>query len=916
MNRRVHVSVVVGESLSHLVHWVDESSHVSSTNQVKVRAVFTEYFSLEDSLGAPALVTIEDSVATRRIRGTISEIGVVATPYGPDTVAPVYEFTISSHLARLAGSVDSQIFQELTTQEIVGLVLEEHGLGGLEADWQLSQTLDKRTYCTQYSESGLNFISRLLEEEGIYFFATTDKDGNEILHFADASPQAPRSPEKTLTLRNKGGGDGAETAVYRLDLGNAIHSGKFTTKSFNFEKPQLPLECSVKGDLFDDLETYIPSELFTTDSRGAMLAQNRLEHSVAGAEYGELETNDLLVQPGMLLSIQENGKKAQQFFVTTTLLRYAQTSKDAGASGTHEFTLVAAVIPAEIPYRPPLRHPKPRIWGPQTAIVVGEQGADTETVLTEEYGRIKVQFHWDRRAKLDSNASPWIRVAQLQTSGAIHFPRIHWEVVVEFLEGNPDQPIVTGRLFNGSFMPPYVLPKGKTRTSLQSASSPAGGGRNEIRFEDAAGQEELMVASQYNTVINASNDRKKNVTANETLVVGNSSTTTVGGNQDLKTTKGLEVSVGADQTIDVGGSRNREVNAVSALKVGGSSSTQIGGNWMSMVGNPLDALIALGTAEVAKLATAKADQAMKKFEGAAQGAIDQALGPIKGLTDQVDKIQASMQELASGKQAAAAAVMGGAIALPSAMGMMSALASGPAATNTADGAESSAGQVAVASMVSAAVTGKLTQATRAAKTAALGDASASSGQGGGGKSQENQSGPDGALEGFEESDTTTGPGHSQHLLSSTHKETIGALRLCAAVASVNYNIAGNMSENVGAAHIELIKGNRAEAWEAASETESGLIVMTSGDEIETVKASSQLSLGGALMETVKGDYCIEASTAITLVGALQDWTAKSKITFKCGASTLVIDGSGVTLESPMVSISGSTVKATKAVHDG
>ena len=234
-----------------------------------------------------------------------------------------------------------------------------------------------------------------------------------------------------------------------------------------------------------------------------------------------------------------------------------------GFSYTNHFTC----IPFDVPYRPPRSMPKPLIHGTQTAIVVGPAG---EEIYPDKYGRVKVQFHWDREGKRDENSSFWIRVAQLWAGagwGAMYIPRIGQEVIVDFLEGDPDRPIIVGRVYHGSNMPPYPLPDEKTKSTIKSDSSLGGGGSNEIRFEDKKGKEEIYLHGQKDWTIAIENDKNQTVGHDETLAVGNNRTKKVGVNQ--------KESIGANKSIIVGANHNESIGANMSLMVGSNKAETV-----------------------------------------------------------------------------------------------------------------------------------------------------------------------------------------------------------------------------------------------------------------------------------------------------------------------------------------------------
>ncbi|MCC6552293.1 MAG: type VI secretion system tip protein VgrG, partial [Polyangiaceae bacterium] len=227
------------------------------------------------------------------------------------------------------------------------------------------------------------------------------------------------------------------------------------------------------------------------------------------------------------------------------------------------------LIPADVPFRSAEHTPKPTTRGVQTAIVVGPPG---EEIYTDEFGRVKVQFHWDRQGKRDDRSSCWIRVSQVwagQAYGAMYIPRVGHEVIVDFIEGDPDRPIIVGRVYHGTNVPPYALPGDKTRSTIKSASSPGGGGSNEIRFEDGKGIEEIYVHGQKDWTIHIENDKDQTIGRNESLDVGNDRGKKVGVNETE--------TIGANKSITVGANHTETIGGDEAVTVGGRSVREIGG---------------------------------------------------------------------------------------------------------------------------------------------------------------------------------------------------------------------------------------------------------------------------------------------------------------------------------------------------
>ncbi len=910
----------------HVVR-VTETHVMGYPAEAEVEAILTEEVPLADLVGSRAqlVVTSPDGpvrtfwgiVESAELHGTALTEGVMANPQ--------YTLHVVSRLALMERSVGCRIFQDLTVKEIIEEVLISHGYDAGQLEWKLGASYPKREYCTQYQESALNFISRLAESEGIYFFARMDAEAeDEKLLFADTSPEA--TPEWTLPLRHPSQMMAEQNAVYRLNERQTQVSGKVTLNAYDFKRPGLDQLATREAATLTDLELYDFSDDYVEPSEGKRLAKVRLEAEQVNHRTFAIHTDSQDVHIGDKLTIETPNGSAD-YFVTSVRHRYdrqgnleadgmpSPRGEPGSASQFRRFYWVeATLLPLEVPYRLARNHPAPVIYGPQTATVVSVEGAQMEEIHCDEHGRCKVKFHWDQSEEFYDRASCWMRVTQLQTSGSMILPRVHWEVLVEFLEGNPDCPYVTGRVYNGTFMPPYALPEGKTRTSIKTASTPGGGGTNEIRFEDKAGSEEIMIHSQYNTVINAANNRKKVVNQNETLTIGNNSTLEIGSNSKTKVTHGWKHSVGANQDVSVGANRSVEVNSVYGLTSGGNASTTVGANQMEQVGDPLDGILSLAVSVAAEAAQAKAAQMAAQVQAAVQGAVGAALGPIGGILNQANAIAAPIQAMNLGGMGSVGAVLAGAAAIPSAndvAGMML-----PASMQKAPDGGPSAMEISMNNVANAAIAKVAGQGLAAARSA-LGVGGGQDAAGAGGASAQNVGGPDGAVSGVSEEDLAAGPGHNQYKVSGNHSETIGALGLTAAAGTILTNVAANMTQSVGAAHVELVLGDRAESTEAAkTETSAGLIVISRSDESETVKTMRSAMIGGARVESVKGNRSIESSTMVSLVGAMHKVEAKTKLTFKCGASSIVVDGSGVTITSPIVDFTAAAITLKKDVADG
>ncbi|WP_437759405.1 type VI secretion system Vgr family protein [Sorangium sp. So ce1389] len=857
----------------------------------------------------------------RVIAGTVeAATSIGSTELGALGQGARYAVRVVSSLALLARSVDSRIFQEMSAKEIVAQVLSEHGVARVE--WRLSGDCPKREYCVQYQESALAFVSRLMEHEGIYSFVEVDDEG-EILVFDDDSAAAgPIQGDPALPFRRRTGLSAADErdAIYAIRERERVRSGKFVLRDFDFERPQLDLTATAASSERPALERYDYPGGYFEPSEGSRLAQIRLEEEQVERRTLEIEAVCPRLAVGHKLTITDAGELDGEYFlfsVTHTFVH--EEDGERGGGGAARSKVRARLVPADVKYRPRRITPSPVIEGPQTATVVAPAGSQPEAIHTDEHGRCKVKFHWDRSDVVDDKASCWMRVAQLQTSGSMMLPRIDWEVIVEFLEGNPDRPIVTGRLYNGVFMPPYALPEGKTRTAIRTASTPGGGGVNEVRFEDKAGAEEIMMHAQHDMKTAAANNAKKNIGNNETTVVGNNASLEVGGNQTTKITKGSSNTVGADQTISVGGNRTVEVNAVSALTAKGNATTTVGGNQFEMDGNPLEAMLALAAQAAVQFASVMANNAISAIQGQVDGAINQVMAPINGLTQQVQGVAGAMGAVAGGDMSRMPAMIAGASGIPGASQLAASMGGGGGGGGAAGGGGGAAGAGGPPNMLAAIASNAAHNALAGGifvKPEALASALGMDSGGGGGESMGNAAGPEGSVDGVDATDREKGPGHSTAKVAGTHKEDVGSMKVLGAIRDIDNNVTGKKTIDVGAATVQVAFGSYSESVTGSkNEKATGLVVLSNAGESETVTGSRTAMVGGAVVDKLKGSHVVQAVGPATFIGAFHKVEAKGAIVFKCGGSEVVIDGGGVTISSPLVAFLAPKIQLPKKVSE-
>ena len=434
-----------------------------------------------------------------------------------------------------------RIFQKLDVQKIIDDIFKKAALPSDFYRFDLELTHPEREYCVQYRETEWNFITRLMEEEGIFCYFE-HAESKAILVMQDHSYVHPPIPSpETVIFHEISGYAADEEHLFFFNYAESIRSGKATLRDFNFKKPTMDMERDKEADKTPELEVYDYPGLYEDPGIGQKLAKVRLEELQTPMKQGSGESTSMRFIPGYRFTLAQHPRKDfNKTYLITDLKQEGKQpqvlQEQAGAQGT-EYTSELTCIPADVSYRPARLTRKPVVEGPQTAIVVGPKG---EEIYVDKHGRVKVQFHWDREGQRNEKSSCWIRVSQLwagQKWGAMYIPRIGQEVIVDFLEGDPDRPIITGRVYHGDNVPPYSPSQNKTKSTIKSHSSPGGGGFNEIRFEDKKGKEQVFIHAEKDYDLRVKNDRREYIGQNHNLMVKGDSKSLIKGGENI-TVKG------------------------------------------------------------------------------------------------------------------------------------------------------------------------------------------------------------------------------------------------------------------------------------------------------------------------------------------------------------------------------------------
>ncbi|MPV59547.1 type IV secretion protein Rhs [Burkholderia sp. HI2761] len=588
MNRVFTLDSPHGDDLKF--HTLDGSEELGRLFEFRIEALADSHsLSLKDMLGKPVTVRIEQQdLSTRYLNGIVARASLAGRRaerhYG-------YELIVRPWLWLATRRSDCRIFQNKTVPEIVQEVLSTYGF---PIENKLTESYVPRQYCVQYNETDAAFVSRLMEFEGIYFYFRHATD-NHTLVLCDAMSShvalpgyetIPYIPRDRTAIADEEHIDGWLPA-------QEVSVGKHQTTDYDYTKPRADLSSQKVDPRGHDHDSFASFEWpggYRDDAPGAHYSRVRLEEQQAEHERANADTDVRGVAPGYLFTLEHCPRADQnrEYLIVRCQYRFQENAyaSDQGAEAVVHQTMML-VQPSSLPYRSPRDTPRPRTNGPQTATVVGPPG---EEIWTDQYGRVKLQFRWDRYGQSNQDSSCWVRVSSPWAGGGfggVQIPRVGDEVVVDFLNGDPDEPIVTGRVYNGEKMPPWGLPGSATQSGMLSRSSPGGTTEhaNAFRFEDKKGAEQLWMHAERNFDAETEADHSLSVGNNHTHTVGNDETMQVknnrqrivGQNETVNIGKNRVAQIGADETHGVGGNRTRTVGKNETVTVAANRDATIGG---------------------------------------------------------------------------------------------------------------------------------------------------------------------------------------------------------------------------------------------------------------------------------------------------------------------------------------------------
>ncbi|MBI4241706.1 MAG: type VI secretion system tip protein VgrG [Candidatus Rokubacteria bacterium] len=594
--RPIGVKTPLGEDVL-LLRSMTGSEHLGRLSQYELSVLSAEEsVKMDDILGQNITIQLEVADDQQRFfNGYVSRFAQTGRTAGYAT----YQVTVRPWLWFLTRRQDCRIFQDMTVPEIIKKVFQDYDFA--DFDESLSGSYRKRGYCVQYRETDFDFVSRLMEEEGIYYYFK-HQDGRHTLLLADSYgahsllpgyEKVPYYPPTENVVRK-------EEHVHDWAITREVMPGLCTLQDFDFQKPGVDLATRSKiqkRHALADFEIYDYPGMYFKEEDGKNYARARIEELHSQHEQVHGVANARGFMPGGLFELtgfpREDQNREYLIVSASYDLQTAEFETGGPSADGPRYACRFSAIESKTPYRTPRFTPKPVLQGPQTAIVVGKEG---EEIWTDKFGRVKVQFHWDRLGKKDENSSCWVRVASVWAGkqwGGIHIPRIGQEVVVEFLEGDPDRPIVTGRVYNADAMPPYGLPDNATQSGLKSRSSKGGTGDNfnEIRFEDKKGNEELYIHAEKNHTNITENDRGEDVGHDRSLHVAHDKSEAIDNNKAIKVGVDHTEEIGANKTLKVGANHDESIGANMTINIASMLTENVGINYAETVGAAMELTI-------------------------------------------------------------------------------------------------------------------------------------------------------------------------------------------------------------------------------------------------------------------------------------------------------------------------------------
>ncbi len=506
------------------------------------------------------IVMRRDEIMVRQIHGIVTEISVSATIRG----VPDMHVVIEPRLSLARHRTDLRVFRNMTVPEIVVDVLSQIGV---TPELRLSGSYERRPYCVQFRESDLDYVHRLMEDEGIFYFFL---EGDIMVMGDSPASYEPMPGDRNIPCRWGAGMDVHQDAVFEIGARAALTVGKVSLRDFNPEHPSLNMDVEAKGPTAAGPEYYDYPGEYLEPSAGQRKAKLIAESFACAAAAQVGKTFCGRFAPGFTFVLLESPIGATDGEYALLSVEHEYKRAEDG------FTLDFDAFDAGISYRPPRNTYVPRILNPVTGFVTGPAGQDD--IYTDEYGRVKIHFHWDRRLPPDEDCSHWIPTIQDNTGQSSAIPRRGWEMLVHFMEGDPDRPVILGRVYNAEDKFPVPLPARKSCTSLKSLSTPTRDGTNEIQIDDLAGKEYIQIHAERDENIVIANNKTETILVNENNLVRHNETIVIGSNHTMSAGRNIAPVINGNQTWSTGGNRTRKTTGADSSNVLGDRTMSIGGN--------------------------------------------------------------------------------------------------------------------------------------------------------------------------------------------------------------------------------------------------------------------------------------------------------------------------------------------------
>ncbi len=594
-HRRIGISTSLGDNILLLTQFEGEEPICGLFNYRLNLLSENDSINAREIIGKAVLFWIEHPDGQPRFfHGMVSRFEYI----GKGDRLSLYRAQVVPSLWFLSLNSDCRIFQKMTVKDIISEVLKRRGV----TDFDLSGirgSYPELEYCVQYNESDFAFVSRLMEAAGIYYYFQHSPDGHRMI-LGDSNSSFKPAKDAEVGFADNLSERSLNNSVWKWEHTYEFRPGKWAHKDFNFQIPLNDMLATANSKVRlpnnSAIEVYEYPGGFEVRDDGGSLAKVRMEAEEAHFDIVQGQSYCRSFSPGLTFKMKGHHSETEsnREYVITAVRHGMDATGEFVTGGTsviegyeNEFTCV----PSSVAYRPLRKTNLPRVYGTQTAMVVGPKG---EEIYTDEFGRVKVQFHWDREGKFDENSSCWLRVSQIHAGagwGMMDLPRIGEEVIVSFLEGDPDRPLIVGRVYNGVNKVPFNLPAEKTRRG-NTTKTYKGAGYNEITMDDTPGKEQLRLNAQYDMNSNVNNDQTLDVGNNQTekvavdrtREVGNNEKVTVGVNKSVKVGTNHDETVGVNQTVNVGTSQSTSVGSTQSNSVGMMKNETVGMMSNEMVG--------------------------------------------------------------------------------------------------------------------------------------------------------------------------------------------------------------------------------------------------------------------------------------------------------------------------------------------